>query len=337
MNSSSPPPAPNPTQTAAAQTQSNRDTAITQYGLNATNQVTPYGNLSYSQSGTWDDGTPRFTATQTLSPEEQALYNQYTESQKKLGAIGGRQIDKVGTILDTPFKLDNEATESRLMELGRKRLDPVLTQRRDALETKLYNQGLQPGTEAWNRAITLNDQGQNDAYNQLLLTGRTQANQELLTERNQPLNEITALMSGSQVQQPNFVNTPNASVAPTDVAGITQQGYQNSLIPWQNEQQQQQAMLGGLFGLGGTALGGWARGRFARPPGFAEGGRPPVGQPAIVGEEGPELFVPDQPGTVVPNRDLTRSDMYSHIRRSPILSDAFLSKLPIDLNPQNKG
>lgn len=34
--------------------------------------------------------------------------------------------------------------------------------------------------------------------------------------------------------------------------------------------------------------------------GYADGGRPPVGQPAIVGEEGPEIFVPDTPGTVVP-------------------------------------
>jgi hypothetical protein len=35
--------------------------------------------------------------------------------------------------------------------------------------------------------------------------------------------------------------------------------------------------------------------------GFAEGGYPPVGQPSIVGEEGPELFVPGQPGMIVPN------------------------------------
>lgn len=38
--------------------------------------------------------------------------------------------------------------------------------------------------------------------------------------------------------------------------------------------------------------------------GFAEGGRPPVGRPALVGELGPELFVPDRPGTVIP-ADLT--------------------------------
>ncbi len=35
--------------------------------------------------------------------------------------------------------------------------------------------------------------------------------------------------------------------------------------------------------------------------GFAEGGRPPVGRASIVGERGPELFVPDSAGTIVPN------------------------------------
>ncbi|HEX4276449.1 MAG TPA: hypothetical protein VHZ74_13895 [Bryobacteraceae bacterium] len=35
--------------------------------------------------------------------------------------------------------------------------------------------------------------------------------------------------------------------------------------------------------------------------GFAEGGRPPVGRPSIVGEKGPELFMPDHMGTIIPN------------------------------------
>lgn len=39
-------------------------------------------------------------------------------------------------------------------------------------------------------------------------------------------------------------------------------------------------------------------------PAYAEGGRPPVGQPAVVGENGPEVFVPDQPGTIIPNHEL---------------------------------
>ena len=38
--------------------------------------------------------------------------------------------------------------------------------------------------------------------------------------------------------------------------------------------------------------------------GFARGGRPPVGRPSIVGEQGPELFVPRSSGTIVPNNKL---------------------------------
>ena len=39
--------------------------------------------------------------------------------------------------------------------------------------------------------------------------------------------------------------------------------------------------------------------------GFADGGRPSPGQVALVGERGPELFVPDSAGTVVPNHKLS--------------------------------
>ena len=38
--------------------------------------------------------------------------------------------------------------------------------------------------------------------------------------------------------------------------------------------------------------------------GFADGGRPPVGKPSIVGERGPELFVPRSSGTIIPNHQL---------------------------------
>ena len=61
-------------------------------------------------------------------------------------------------------------------------------------------------------------------------------------------------------------------------------------------------LINSLFGLTGTkALP--AAYDFASMF-FAEGGRPPVGQASIVGENGPELFVPDSAGTVIPNRSL---------------------------------
>ena len=40
---------------------------------------------------------------------------------------------------------------------------------------------------------------------------------------------------------------------------------------------------------------------FSKLLGFADGGRPPVGVPSIVGERGPEIFVPDVPGKIYPN------------------------------------
>jgi len=36
-------------------------------------------------------------------------------------------------------------------------------------------------------------------------------------------------------------------------------------------------------------------------PGFASGGPIPANMPAIVGEDGPELFMPTRSGTIVPN------------------------------------
>lgn len=266
MKSSAPPPSPDPNTTAAAQTASNVKTATTQQQLNMVDQNTPYGSSAYTQTGKWEDGTPKFQNTVTLSPEEQRNQQQQWEFDDLVNTLGINQTKKLSGHLDAPLKLDNEATESRLMELGRKRLDPMLAERKAAIESQLYNKGVRPGSEALDREMRTVLEGENDSYNQLMLAGRAQSNQELLTERNQPINEITALMSGGQVTQPNFQSTPTTSVAGTDIAGLTMDAYKmGPLAQWQANQQNQQnkqAMMGGLFGLGGAALGGWARNGF---------------------------------------------------------------------------
>lgn len=55
-----------------------------------------------------------------------------------------------------------------------------------------------------------------------------------------------------------------------------------------------------------NSIFGGAKGWTALPTlfGFADGGRPPVGRASLVGERGPELFIPDTAGTVVPNHEL---------------------------------
>lgn len=67
------------------------------------------------------------------------------------------------------------------------------------------------------------------------------------------------------------------------------------------EAQIQALLLGEAFGgVGGGVGGGLLGGLF----GFQQGGRPEPGRPAIVGEGGPEIFVPDRAGTILPNAAL---------------------------------
>jgi hypothetical protein len=255
------PAAPDPAKTAAAQAQSNKETAVAQYGLNATNQVTPQGSLSYKQIGTWADGTPRFEATTAYSPEQQSLYNKSLVTQGNLADIGNQQSAKIGSLLNTPVNLST-ATEGKIDELGRARLDPQFAREGAALDTQLINKGVRPGSQAWNDAHTQFSQQKNDAYNQLYLSGRGQGAQEALTERNQPINEISALLSGSQVSQPSFTNTPQPGVAPTDVIGAQQQSLNQQNVGFNAQQTQNNALMSGLFGLGSAALGGWGYGGF---------------------------------------------------------------------------
>ena len=79
--------------------------------------------------------------------------------------------------------------------------------------------------------------------------------QEILAERNQPINEISALLSQSQVSQPQFVNTPQTGVGGVDYSGIVRDNYNQQLTAWQQQQQGNNAMMGGLFGLGSSAIG----------------------------------------------------------------------------------
>lgn len=252
------PDAPDPKETAAAQATMNRETAITQHGLNSTNQRTPYGNLTYNQIGNWEDGTPRYEAVQSLSPEMQGLYDKYAGIASNLGDIGNTLTTNVKDSYGQPFKLGNEETEARLFDLGSKRLDPRFAEQEDQLRTRLINSGLKEGTPAWEAEMRSFSEGRNDAYNQLALTGRAQASNEMLTERNQGINEMLAMLSGTQVQQPNYVNTPNTPVSGVDYAGLVSQDYANEMSAYN-------AQMGGLMGLGGTIAGGWARAGFPMP------------------------------------------------------------------------
>jgi hypothetical protein len=79
----------------------------------------------------------------------------------------------------------------------------------------------------------------------------------------------------------------------------------NSLIADFARIQAKKALLG-IFDMGGANSSGQGFsfgtlfGSIGKLFGFANGGNPPVGRPSIVGERGPELFVPKSAGTIVP-------------------------------------
>jgi Chaperone of endosialidase len=316
---------PDPYQTAAAQTGTNISTAQANAVLGNVNQVTPYGSLTYTESGrkfiddqngatywrgpkgeiqsTAPMGTtaptsttqrvpvqdprtgvtryvtkqvttpggaggpaagwsqvkgyyvPQYTATTKLSPAQQKVLNQTQAAQLNLAGLAKQQSSFLKSYMAKPVDLSNDAVESRLFELGRRRLDPMFAEQQGTLDQKLANQGIAIGSKAYDTAIRQQGERQNDAYNQLLLSGHQQGVSDILAQRNQPINEITALLSGSQVSNPQWAPTNQPTIPTTDIAGLIEQNFQNKMGVAQQKNAMGQSVLGGLFGLGGKLIG----------------------------------------------------------------------------------
>jgi hypothetical protein len=83
------------------------------------------------------------------------------------------------------------------------------------------------------------------------------------------------------------------------------------LVRFQIQQSIMKPLMQSLSGTGGgieVSNGGFLDSAL-KLFGFANGGQPPVGVPSIVGERGPELFIPNTPGTIVPNHALGGSNV----------------------------
>lgn len=253
------PPAPtDPRDTSAATTGTNLSTAIGNAWMTNMNEYGPDGSREFTQTGTrpvTDPFTgqtyqvPTFSVTTTLSPEQQAIANQQNQANLNLATLGSTLSGTLGQQLTGNFTIGNEATEARLFDLGRRRLSPMFAQRDEDLRTRLANQGIKAGSAAYDREIAAAGQQENDAFNQLLLQGRGQAVQEQLTEDNQRINQISALLGGGQVSQPNFTTAPGVTpMATTDNASIIANNDAQRMAAWQ----QRQAAIGGLLGgIGG--------------------------------------------------------------------------------------
>jgi hypothetical protein len=109
-----------------------------------------------------------------------------------------------------------------------------------------------------------NRQQRNDAMMQAALQGinldqanRGAALQEQAYLQDRPLNLINSLRTGAQVQNPQFQQFANqATTAGPDMLGAAQAGYGAQMDAYNADQAQSGGMLGGLFGLGASAITG---------------------------------------------------------------------------------
>jgi hypothetical protein len=86
-------------------------------------------------------------------------------------------------------------------------------------------------------------------------TAQQQAFNQALTEYNLPLNTLSALRSGAQVQNPSFVNVPQqATTSGADMLGATGMNFNAQMGGFNAQAAERNNMMQGLFSLGGAAL-----------------------------------------------------------------------------------
>jgi len=200
-------------------------------------------------------GGDQWTQTQSLSPEVQALFDR---------AMSGLNSDPSASGLTAydPNLATNNATE-----LIMQRLNPELDRQGEALRTRLANQGVTEGSEAWNRAFSNFGQQRNDAATQAALQGiglgmqqQAQTFQNNAYLRGLPLNELNAVLSGGQLNFPSYAQ--QATTGGPDLMGAANAGYQAQLGASNAQNAQQSGMFGGLLGLGQLGLAGYGAGLF---------------------------------------------------------------------------
>jgi hypothetical protein len=362
------PAAPDYTGAAKATAEGNLQAAQTATAANRVNQVTPYGNLNYAETGRDSQGNPTWTATTTLSDIGQQLLNnqnqaslglggtinsalgrvqqtmgqgfnantpaiQYGGQAPTLGQVGSaQQAQGMGNAPTLQTGLDYQGMEGwdKATALLNQRLQPQIAQSEERLQAQLANQGIAPGTEAYNRAMMQQGQKTNDLLTQAQLAGQNvqqnmfgqalqggnfanqamlgqnqaqgantqlsnqaaqqnytnqlaanqqnnaalqqmfanqqsganlsnqaqqQAYNQAMTQYNMPLNTLSALRSGSQVQNPTFVNSAQqATTGGADILGATQMGYNAQMGDFNAKQAAQQNLNSGLMGLGGAGI-----------------------------------------------------------------------------------
>ena len=218
-------------QAANAQTLGNLAGAQAATQANRVNQNTAYGGLQYQQ-GTDQFGNPTWTANQTTNPQTQGLIN---------SSLGSLQA----SINNPAYGINPGQTYSDAIM---QRLAPQLAQQSESNTAALANQGIVPGTQAYENAMRTFQQGQNDLRTSAQIQGMNTGLQAQQLQNQQAAN-IKALGS------PGYVNPySQAAVAGPDYLGAYTTANAADIAKQNAANARTANTQNGLFGLGSAAL-----------------------------------------------------------------------------------
>ena len=272
-DSPSPPPAPDyrgaAIETSAGNAEAarivgekNLELARAAASANRINQYTPYGYQEYSQIG---DNPDRWRSDISLVPTVQNTLNKQMDLSNQMADLTQAQVPRVQNQYSQPMDLSGvPQIADRAYQAFTSRLDPRFQQEENQLRTRLANQGMVAGGDAYDKEMRNFGQTKNDAYQQANLgaiSTMPQTYQLANSAYDKPLNIMNAIRSGAQIQNPTF--TPPGMQQATSMPGYqgpnylgaAQAQYGGGLDAYNAQIGQQNAMTSGLFGLGAAALG----------------------------------------------------------------------------------
>jgi len=260
-SSPSPPAAPDPVKTAAAQGALNKEAILESARVNQLNQISPYANVAY----TGEIGEPSRTQTLTLPSTVQETLDIQNRIAGGLSgfaedfipsATSGLSAGPFRTADYGPAPVASEEERARIEEALFARLNPQIKIDENSLRNRLAVQGIPLGSEAHGQEIDAFNRSKTDA--RLATIGaaggeyardfglKQQAYQQQLADallnRTQGLDEMRAVLGTS----PAF-NQPSAP-------GIQQYNIQpqGQLNRYNQQLASRNATFGGLAGLGGS-------------------------------------------------------------------------------------
>jgi len=266
LSSPSVPTVENPSSVAQTQQGYNLQGAVDTAALNRVPQSTAFGNINYNVIGTGPNGVPLYSSSVGLNPQLQGIVNSLMGQTGNLmtGANYG------GTDPATAVGDATKGGTQAMMQNFTDYMNPYFTTQTSQLDTQLKNQGLQPGSPAYDNAMRGLQNNQGNTVTGALTQFEPLAYNQSMSNYLLPLS-VSAQQMGLLGQVPgmvngSFINPPQANVNPADYTGAVSSYNTANMNAYNAQTQAQSAMMSGLFGIPSAMLGGWARGGFAGNP-----------------------------------------------------------------------